>query len=159
MAREQNVNFLFLQQVQNDFEGKYSYSKIERANAYAMEHGFSRNISKLMHEYNLNRASLGQNEKVAKLTTEIESLKVAMGHNIRFSLIRGHNIEGLIETSDQLVEEAKVFEKRSEDLREAMKRQSQIRTAIIILICISVIYFLTAIKCGYNFKKCTEKQN
>lgn len=107
-----------------------------------------------MHEYNLNRATLGQHEKVSKLTAEIESLKVVMGHNIRFALERGHNIEGLVETSDQLVEEARIFEKRSDDVRLSMKRKSQYHTLFIVAICVFGVYILAAIKCGFNLKKC-----
>eukprot|EP00560_Eucampia_antarctica_P002044 CAMPEP_0197833276 /NCGR_PEP_ID=MMETSP1437-20131217/18471_1 /TAXON_ID=49252 ORGANISM="Eucampia antarctica, Strain CCMP1452" /NCGR_SAMPLE_ID=MMETSP1437 /ASSEMBLY_ACC=CAM_ASM_001096 /LENGTH=241 /DNA_ID=CAMNT_0043437241 /DNA_START=39 /DNA_END=761 /DNA_ORIENTATION=+ len=152
-VREQNVNFVFLQQVQEEFEEKYPSSKIARANAYAMEQGFARKISQLMHEYSINRGSLGRTEKVAKLTAEIESLKVAMGHNIRFSLERGHNIEELIQTSDELLEEAKVFEKRSDDLRKSVKQKAQSHTMILIATCVFVIYIMSSTICGFNFKK------
>lgn len=145
-----NRNFGFLMTLQKEFTQKYNPNKIEKANAYGFEKGFSRNISQMMHHCNTTRYSTGVDPNTAKLTSEIESLKKIMGNNIELLMNRGNELEKIVERSDDLLIESKVFSKRGKRLKKVMRRKAMCYKMVIVGFFLVTIYLMIAKICGFD---------
>ena len=145
-----NRNFGFLLSVQKEFTEKYTPNKIEKANAYGFEKGFSKNLSQLMHHCNTTRFSTGVDPNTAKLTSEIESLKTIMGNNIDLLMNRGNELDRIVERSDDLLIESKVFSKRGKRLKKVMRRKAMCYKMVIVGFFLVTIYLM--IRFGFDLK-------
>lgn len=154
--RQQNVNFQFLNDVMKDFTTKYTPTKIERANPYGMEKSFSQTISNLMHHYDINRNHLQKDTRIASLHTEVESLQSLMGNNLDLMLKRNEHLDRMIKTSESLMEDSKVFAKKSNTLKKKNSRTHRVcyYRMITVGICILILYLFLGSFCGFNFSKC-----
>ena len=119
-----------------------------------MDKGFSRNISQLMHDFNVNRNSLGISPKVAELSHSVESLKVRMGHNIRLALEREGKLDALVQQGDDLVDDARVFKKRSTQLQNSMIKLDKHATVLLAALGILFLYIIGATFCGFRLNQC-----
>lgn len=145
-----NRNFGFLMSVQKEFTQKYTPNKIEKANAYGFEKGFSQILSQMMHHTNTTRYSTGVDPNTAKLTSEMESLKRIMGNNIELLMNRGDELDKIVERSDDLLIESKVFSKRGKRLKKVMKRKAMLYKMVIVVFFLVTIYFMIAKICGFD---------
>mmetsp|Transcript_23537 Transcript_23537/g.27790 ORF Transcript_23537/g.27790 Transcript_23537/m.27790 type:complete len:284 (+) Transcript_23537:58-909(+) len=150
-GRQQNVNFGFLNDVMKDFTAKYSPSKINRANAYAFEKSFSITISNLMHYYQINRDDLQKDESMAKLHTEVDSLKSVMGDNIDFMLTRHDALDLMVKKSESLIEDSRIFAKRSKTLKKTMRVRYYYYKIITAGVAILILYLIFGSVCGFGF--------
>jgi len=150
-GRQQNVNFGFLNDVMRDFTTKYSPSKINRANAYGMDKSFSITISNLMHHYQINRNDLQKDKNMAKLHTEVDSLKSVMGDNIDFMLTRRDALDLMVKTSESLVEDSMVFAKRSKQLKTTMRVRYYYYKIVTAGVAILILYLIFGSVCGFGF--------
>ena len=148
-SQEHRINFAFLQDVQKEFTQKYKPNKILKANAYGMEKGFNRTLATMMHHCNTNR-NLGKDTKTTELHSEVESIKRVLGNNITLMIRRQDYILGLIDTTEDLLADAKIFQKKGRKLEKAVKRKKWLYVLILAAFGILTIYFMIAEVCGYD---------
>lgn len=143
--------------MQKEFSQKYAPHKIETANAYAFDRAFRKTLSNLMHDYNTN-ANLGSDPKAAKLNAQIESIKTTMDFNIELLMRRGASMHDLMEQSEDLLMESQVFNKRSTQLRRAMKKRSLYYKLVLVGFALLLIYFMMVKLCGFDLS-CAADHN
>lgn len=149
-SRQQNVNFGFLNDVIKDFTNKYSPNKVERANAYGMDKSFSKTISKLMNHYEINRNDLKKDERMASLHTTAESLQSLMGNNLNLMMRRGDNLEQMVKNSESLMEDSKVFAKKSIKLKKTMRNRVYYYRIITAGVAIMILFLILGSFCGFD---------
>jgi len=154
IAKDQSVNFYFLQEVHNDFSNKYPPNKINRANLRGMDKAFNKTLFDLMHHYNINRGNIGSDKKIIALEAQIDTLKGTMGQNISLILNRGDDLEQMLQQSDEMLEESKIFSKRSTTLKRNMMAKSIYYKVIVATFGFLVLYFIAASLCGFTMEQC-----
>ena len=77
-----------MQDIQQSFSSKFTLSKIQRANAYAMDKSFAPVLTTHMHHFNVNRNELRNENRVKEMTSRVESLKETLDENITLLLKR-----------------------------------------------------------------------
>lgn len=93
-------------------------------------------------------------DSIMKVQNQIESVKDIMIENIDRVLERGEKIELLVDKTDRLNQQAFNFEKSSRSLKNAMICR-KIRNYVIVFIIVAlIIFFIAAMICGLDFKKC-----
>jgi len=153
--RQQNVNFQFLNDVMKDFTTRYSPKKIERAIPYGMEKSFSQTISNFMHHYDINRNDLQKDKRIASIHTDVESLQSLMGRNLDLMLRRSETLDHMIKTSESLMEDTKVFAKKSKDLKKVSRTERVWYYRMITAgVSILILYLFLGSFCGFGFSKC-----
>lgn len=153
-GRAHAINFTFLEEAEREFRSRYTKHKIKKAHAYSMEKYFSPKLRSLMHHYNTNRSTMQQDNKVAELHSEIDNLKLVMGQNINVMLNRGENLDQLVDQSEALEMETKVFRKRTDNLKKQMKSKSHIYTIILVFFVLVLCFAIAASICGGDFSRC-----
>jgi len=152
-GKRHKVNFSFLDELRLKFRSKYSAQQIKRANAYAMDKAFTPKIRIMMHDVNTN-ISAGTAKTVAALSSKIEDLKNVMGQNVNLILKREDNIQILLEKCEEAEEDIAVFAKKSKDLKNMKKKDSQTTSLVLVMIVVFIIYLLCASQCGFTLGKC-----
>ena len=156
-SRDQKVNFVFLEHVQKEFTKLFKPDRISKANAYSLDKIFKPNMRSAMHYYNINHQSLAREESVQKVMAKVQDLKEVMNRNINLLLERGENLDALLDKSDLLQEDAKVFKKKSRVMLRQQQRKYYVRIFIIVCI-VAVLSFLASIGiCGVGYKYCRAK--
>jgi hypothetical protein len=107
------VNFNCLDDAQNKFTSSYSPAKIAKAKAYEMDKQFRRELGKLVHYYNENRTKFARQDKVNHLLDKAEDLKAILGRNIEMVLEREAKLEDLVQQSETMMQDTKVFRRKS----------------------------------------------
>jgi hypothetical protein len=115
--KDQKVNFAFLDHICADFTKQYRKSRIEKANAYALDKAFTPKVRTAMHYHNVNHKTIAQEERVKKLLTKVDYMKRVMGVSINLLLEKGENLQKLVQKSDELETDAKIFRKKSGEYR------------------------------------------
>ena len=107
-----------------------------------------------MHYYNTNHKSLAREESVQKVMAKVQDLKVVMNRNVNLLLERGEQLDTLLDRSDLLKEDAKVFKKKSRVMVRQQKRKYYARVAVIVGI-VAILSFVASIGiCGVGYKYC-----
>jgi len=106
-----------------------------------------------MHDINTN-ISAGTAQTVAALSSKIEDLKNVMGQNVNLILKREDNIQILLEKCEEAEEDIAVFAKKSKDLKNTKKKDSQTTSLVLVMIVVFIIYLLCASQCGFTLGKC-----
>ncbi|KAL7533214.1 hypothetical protein ACHAWF_004385 [Thalassiosira exigua] len=153
-ARYHAVNFDFLDDVDAKFAKAYAPYKVTKAKAYEMDKKFKQDLGKLMYFYNENRNKMVRQDKVNNLLGKVDDLKGVLGKNIMVTLEREGKLAGLIEQSDEMLEDTKVFTKRSSRLRTKVKREYYSYYVIAFVFGLLVLYLFLGELCGYTFQKC-----
>ncbi|EJK61905.1 hypothetical protein THAOC_17518, partial [Thalassiosira oceanica] len=122
----------------------YAAYRITKAKAYEMDKKFSNELAKLMYFYNENRSKMVTNGAVNSLLIKVDDLKGLLGDNIKMVLERESKLDSLVKQSDDMLNETKVFTKRSKSLKSKMKRQHFYYYIIAAVFGFLVIYFLAA---------------
>jgi hypothetical protein len=116
------VNFNCLDDARNKFTSSYSPAKITKAKAYEMDKTFRRELGKLVHYYNENRTKFARQDKVNKMLNQIDDLTKVLGRNIDMVLEREAKLEDLVQQSENMLEDTKVFQRRSVKLKRKARR-------------------------------------
>lgn len=156
-GQQHRINYSFLNDVQKEFSTKYTPNKIMRMNAYGLEKQFKRKLNSMMHHCNTNRNPL-QNTQTSHLNAKVESLKKIMGTNIDLMMRSETNIEDLVETTDDLLEESKIFKKNGRRLKGVMKRKERFYKLILVGFALLTIYLMVVTICGFDMT-CTEEHD
>ncbi|KAL7467892.1 hypothetical protein ACHAXS_008118 [Conticribra weissflogii] len=107
--RYHDVNYNFLEDVRDKFSKSYSSHRVAKAKAYDMDKSFRVELGKLLHFYNENRGSMIRNDKVNALLTKADDLKLVLGRSIKMKLAREHNLNALVDQSQEMLSETKVI--------------------------------------------------
>jgi hypothetical protein len=148
--QDHRINFAFLLDVEKEFATRYTPNKILKANAYGMEKDFSKILNKMMHHCNTNRNLLGKDTRTAKLNAQVESIKTVLGMNIDLLMRREEHMRDLVDQSDDLLVDAKVFSKRGKKLKRAVKKKAWIYKMIIAGFAVLTIYLMMVKLCGFD---------
>lgn len=158
-SRDQKVNFAFLEHVEKEFRRLHKPNRIKDANAYSLDATFKPNVRDAMHHYNTNHKSLAREESVQNVMAKVQDLKEVMNRNINLLLERGNQLDELLDKSDLLQQDAKVFKKKSRVMLRQQSRRYYLRVVIIVCI-VAVLSFLASIGiCGVGYKYCRAKLN
>ncbi|KAL3822683.1 hypothetical protein ACHAXA_009565 [Cyclostephanos tholiformis] len=155
-ARHHAVNYDFLDDVEAKFTKSYAPFRVTKAKAYEMDKKFNKELGKLIYFYNENRQKMVMNDKVGDLLVKVDDLKGLLGSNITVVLERDRYLTDLIERSDNMVQDSKVFTKRSSKLKAKVQREYYFYYIIAFLFGVLVLYLLFAELCGYTGRKCSS---
>jgi len=156
-ARYHAVNFDFLDDAEAKFTKSYAPYRITKAKAYEMDKKFNKELGKLIHFYNSNRNKMVRQDKVNELLSKTDDLKEVLGRNITMILEREGKLADLVHKSDDMMEETKVFTKRSSLLKTEVKRENNSYYVIAFVFGVLVLYLFLGEVCGYTFDKCISK--
>jgi vesicle-associated membrane protein 7 len=158
-ARDQKVNFAFLDHVQKEFTKLFKPTRIMKANAYSLDKIFKPNMRSALHYYNTNRKDLACEESVKKVSAQVQDLQAVMNRNINLLLERGENIETLLDKTDALQQDAQIFRRKSRIMLQRQRRKYYIR--VFVIFCIFVIFiFLSSLGvCGHGYKYCRRSES
>ncbi len=152
-----NRNYSFLNDIQKEFNIKYTPKKIVKLNAYGLEKQFKTKINSIMHHYNTTgRTTLNNDTQASNLNAEVESIKKIMGNSIDIMMRSEANIENLVVTTDDLLEDSKVFTRRGRKLKKVMKKKAWCYKVILIGFAFLTIYLMAVTFCGFDLT-CAEE--
>eukprot|EP00584_Thalassiosira_punctigera_P003116 CAMPEP_0172540292 /NCGR_PEP_ID=MMETSP1067-20121228/11355_1 /TAXON_ID=265564 ORGANISM="Thalassiosira punctigera, Strain Tpunct2005C2" /NCGR_SAMPLE_ID=MMETSP1067 /ASSEMBLY_ACC=CAM_ASM_000444 /LENGTH=240 /DNA_ID=CAMNT_0013326143 /DNA_START=298 /DNA_END=1021 /DNA_ORIENTATION=- len=123
-ARYHAVNYDFLDDSHSKFTKSYAPYKVTKAKAYEMDKKFSKELEKLIYFYNENRNKMARQEKMHDLMNKVDDLKGLLGRNITMVLERESKLVELVEKSEDMLEDTKVFSKRSAKLKTRVKQHT-----------------------------------
>jgi len=156
-GQQHRRNYCFLNDIQKKFNIKYTPKKIVKLNAYGLEKQFKTTINSIMHDYNTTgRTPLNNDTQASNLNAEVESIKKIMGNNIHIMMRNEANFENLVETTDDLLEDSKVFTKRGRKLKKVMKKKAWCYKVILIGFAFLTIYLMAVTFCGFDLT-CAEE--
>lgn len=93
---------------------------------------------------------MGVDPNITRLTSEVESLKRIMSVNIDLLMGRGHDLSSMVERSDDLLMESKIFSKRGKRLKRVMMKKAFVYKMVIVGFFLVTIYLMIASICGFN---------
>jgi vesicle-associated membrane protein 7 len=94
------------------------------------------------------------NSKLGKLKDDIEVVKSTMLQNLDDLVKRGGDLDRMCEKTEMLAEDAHVFDRESNRLKNKMFWRN-VKIAIAIVIALALIIFIIVwIACGISFQKC-----
>lgn len=151
--------FKFLNHVKDEFRSLYRERRIEKANAYGLDKDFGPHLRSAMHYYNTNSTKFARETKVEALKAQVESMKDVMGRNIQLQLDRGEQIDSLVEKSSQMMDDTKVFKKRSGQLKSQMRWRYYKNSVVCMFLVVGLIWLIASGICSFNFSRCIPDKN
>ncbi|KAL3759122.1 hypothetical protein ACHAWU_008574 [Discostella pseudostelligera] len=139
-VRQHAINYSFLDDAENKFSKSYAAFQVTKAKAYGMEKNFSKELGKLIYFYNENRSTMDRQEKVNVLLNKVDDLKSIMGRNIDMVLEREGKLVELVEQSDSMLKDTKVFTKRSSKLKTRSRRENMAYIAVGVVFAFMVVW-------------------
>mmetsp|Transcript_7479 Transcript_7479/g.13466 ORF Transcript_7479/g.13466 Transcript_7479/m.13466 type:complete len:223 (-) Transcript_7479:185-853(-) len=147
------IPYLFLEDMKDQFVGRYGREDPQRAIAFSYNEQFSKIIKDRMEFYN----SGAPVDNIGAVKSQIEDVKGVMVQNIEKVLERGEKIELLVDKTDRLNQQAFKFEASSRNLRKSLYWKRLRCYAITGTITALIIFFATASFCGgLSFRKCKK---
>lgn len=148
---KRRITFSFLDEIKRIF--RENYQGVERtALAFSLNESFAPVLRQQIEIFNTNPAA----DNISKVKSQIDNVKDVMISNIDRVLERGEKIELLVDKTDKLNHQAFKFEKSSKALKNTMLCK-KIKTYILIFVVLGLIgFFVAAMFCGMNFKKCKK---
>ena len=107
-----------------------------------------------MDYYNTNRTTLGRDEKVNQLMSQVEDMKTVLGRNIQLMLEREHKVNSLLETSEQARRDSMVFRKKSIYMKRRERAKNYKMWCLIAGTVLVITYTIITTFCGLRFQKC-----
>eukprot|EP01084_Bolivina_argentea_P183229 316220_1 len=149
------IPFRFLEDVKNKFIASFG-DRAKTAIAYSFNPDFQGVIRRLMEAANdpRNKTYRSTDSKIYEINEEIESTKNTVLESIEKVLDRGEKIELLVHKSDQLDDQARKFNRHSKKLKNRMLWKNIKMTLILVLVVLVLVYFISAMICGFDFGKC-----
>lgn len=145
---KRRIPFGFLEDIKQRFTATYG-DRAKTALAFAMSDDFGRTLQKQMDFYNGPSA-----DSFAQVNSKLDDVRNVMVQNIEMVLERGEKLELLVDKTDRLQQQAFKFERSSRQLKMAMWwRRIQLYLLIFLVVAI-VIWLLSSIICGFDYKKC-----
>ena len=108
-VRHHVVNYDFLDDVGAKFTKSYAPYTVTRARAYEMEKRFRTELGKIVHYYNKNRSRMVRNDKICHLLGKVDDLGGLLGHNITMVLERDRHLVEMVERSERMMHDSRVF--------------------------------------------------
>ena len=155
-ARQQKVNFGFLQTLSHDFKGRFSQRRIKNANSYALDKEFRPVLRSTMHHYNVHRKEilLQDNAQIDQLLTQVDDLKNVLGRNLNLLLERDQHLDSLMNKATQARRDSLVFRKKSVKVKKHLEIKA-VKMWFLIGFSVSIfLYFVLISACGFNFQYC-----
>mmetsp|Transcript_17802 Transcript_17802/g.42861 ORF Transcript_17802/g.42861 Transcript_17802/m.42861 type:complete len:301 (+) Transcript_17802:108-1010(+) len=150
------VNYEFLSDVEGKFTKSYAPYKITKAKAYEMDKKFGRELGKLIYFYNENRNKMVRQDRVDDLLNKVDDLKGVLGKNITMVLERETRLADLVVKSEDMLEDTKVFSRRSSRLKTKVRREYYSYHIIAFVFGVLVLYLFACSVCGYSFERCSS---
>jgi len=141
-----HVAFDFLEQLQGRFNTRYG-KRARTARAGEYNRDFRLALENLLGEFN-------EGDKLSKVRKQVDELKGVMLENIDKVLQRGEKLEIMVEKSEMLEEQAKIFQKKSTEVKRHFCMQNARLIVIIAVIIIIIILVIVLALCGGDFGKC-----
>lgn len=88
--------------------------------------------------------------EINRLNAEVDSIKNTMDKNIELLTEREMKMEQLIETSEDLLVDSQIFNKRSTKLKRVMKKKSLYYKLILVGFGLFTIYLMMVKLCGFD---------
>lgn len=152
----QKVHFAFLEQVANEFSKRYWSSRVQNAKAMAMDSTFLPTLRSAMHYHNINADKIKQDDKVKHMLAKTDSVQNALGRNLNMLLQNQTKYDGLLQRSEILSQDVKVFRKKA----RVTKRRMQVRYYFWSMACCGIIlllsYLVLASSCGITLQHCVQ---
>jgi vesicle-associated membrane protein 7 len=145
---KRRIPFGFLEDIKQRFKATYG-ERAQTAIAFAMSEDFGRTMHKQMDFYNGSGA-----DSFAQVNTKLDDVKNIMVQNIEMVLERGEKLELLVDKTDKLQSQAFKFEKSSKELKNAMWWRRVQMYLLIFFILAFVLWLITSLACGFDYKKC-----
>lgn len=92
--------------------------------------------------------------KISNVQAEIDKTKGVIQDNIELIIERGEKIDNLEDKSQNLVDNASMFQKKAKRVRRKYWCMNLRNTAILVLVCLIVIWLLSSFICGFSYSKC-----
>eukprot|EP01038_Epipyxis_sp_PR26KG_P007597 gene7597-10346_t len=145
---KRRIPFAFLEDIKQKFKASYG-ERAQTAIAFAMSDDFGRVMQKQMDYYNSSAA-----DSLANVNNKLDDVKNVMVQNIEMIMERGEKLELLVDKTDKLQSQAFKFERSSKQLKIAMFWRRVKLYLLIFFIVALVIWVISAIACGIDYKKC-----
>jgi len=158
-ARDQKVNFHFLEHLHGEFTRLYRPWRINGANAYAFDKNFSPSLRSAMHYHNVNHRELARDQKVQALLAQVEDFKDVMGRNINILMENSQKATALMSMSTEMQHDAQVFKKRSSALKNMEKRRNCLNLAFGAGVVLVLLYVFVLSICGARLEQCQAPSN
>eukprot|EP00542_Grammatophora_oceanica_P018329 CAMPEP_0194028952 /NCGR_PEP_ID=MMETSP0009_2-20130614/2822_1 /TAXON_ID=210454 /ORGANISM="Grammatophora oceanica, Strain CCMP 410" /LENGTH=287 /DNA_ID=CAMNT_0038668499 /DNA_START=154 /DNA_END=1014 /DNA_ORIENTATION=- len=155
-VKDQNVNFDYMDRVSREFDEKFQKDKILGAKNKdgVFNKRFQKNIRTAAHYFNIHHDAFARDKNVQRLMVQVDSLKDVLGRNIALSLKHTEDLDRLVEKSDKMTEDASVFKKRANIMKNKMWRKLWMCRIMIGVTVVFVIYLFLAMKCGFALNMC-----
>jgi len=139
--------FTFLNAVKDSFSQRYSHGDVMSSASYGMHSEFRPELQQLVAHHNAP-------DRVDRLRGNLRDLNDSLAESIDKVLLRGQNIELLVERSQHLSDASTSFVRQAHVLRRNM-RWKNIRM-IVVLVCLAVLVVAIVVfsSCGISFKRC-----
>jgi len=142
-----HVAFEFLNQLQSRFTVRYG-KKARTARVGEYNRDFRTALESLVNEYN-------ESDKLSKVRKQVDELKGIMFENIDKVLSRGEKLEILVDKSELLEEQAKIFQKKSTEVKRHFCIQNAKMVVLITFIFLVIFFIILIAACGgFSFNKC-----
>ena len=105
----------------------------------ATTNALSKKSKSLLKEHCAKYDDSSKVDKASALNTKIDEVKVQMQDNIASMLKNTEQAESLAERSNQLNEQANVFQRKSKDLRKQMRCKNIKMTAILVTLVVGIL--------------------
>jgi uncharacterized membrane protein YgcG len=124
-----------------------------------MEKKFSPILRSATHYHNVNAAKISQDEHVQSALGKVEEMKTVMGRNIVLLMERGESLDVLADRSDVLRQDASVFKKKSNRMKNKMQRKWLCMMAIVAAIVLVLLYLVVVGVCGVGLDYCRSSSS
>jgi vesicle-associated membrane protein 7 len=145
---KRRIPFAFLDDIKQRFVLTYG-ERAQTAIAFSMNEEFKRTLQKQMDFFNGPTA-----DTFAQVNTKLDDVKNVMVQNINMVLERGEKLELLVDKTEQLQSKALKFERSTHKLKQVMFWKRVKLYLIAFIIVALVIWIITAIACGIDYKQC-----
>jgi len=151
-TRYHNVNFSFLDDVEQEFVKNYSAYKITKAKAYEFDKKFKISLGKFLHFYNENRSKMVRQGKLADYIQRVDDVKDILGRNITLVMERGESLDDLVQQTDDMLQDVQVFSKRSTQLKRRVQSEYYSYQCLAVAFVVLVFYLAVGSLCGYGMQ-------
>ncbi|EDV21529.1 Vesicle-associated membrane protein 7 [Trichoplax sp. H2] len=152
---ERSIAFQFLTDIKRRFLGLYR-TVAQTAVPYSLNSEFSIILSSEMSRHS---EGLSDNNKINKVSEDLDELKGIMVRNIESIATRGEKLDLLVDKTEDLEQTSLTFKKSSKKLSRAMCMKNAKCTIFLVVIVLLVIFFIFVGACGGFSFPCTKKKH
>jgi vesicle-associated membrane protein 7 len=119
-----------------------------------MEKKFAPILRSATHYHNVNAAKISQDKHVRTALSKVEDMKVVMGRNLNLLMERGESLDAMALKSDAMQQDASIFKKKSNRMRNKMRRKWICMMAIVAAVVLVLMYLIVVGVCGVGLDYC-----